>query len=224
MNMDETAVYVNEKLKCGSSITKVEKELNYGKDTLRKKLNRAGYMYDKSLKKFILDDKINITQTTTQDITHTEKNIVDKHTSNKNNMNSSNQITEKDVITNSITHKKTQSEISNNNNSEIDYILTQNITHAEEQHTTQDDNTSITQPRAFTDEDFNILFEIIDNYKSKGDIKEKNITIPKYDSEITTRSFRSYKNVFDSFSKYCKDNELNQKDAIAEALISYISK
>ena len=214
--MDETAVYVNEKLKCGSSITKVEKELNYGKDTLRKKLNRAGYMYDKSLKKFILDDKINIT--------HTEKTIVDKHTSNKNNINSNNQNTEKDVITNSITHKKTHSEIAKIFDSEIDYILTQDITHAEEQHTTQNNNTPITQHRAFTDEDFNILFEIIDNYKSKGNIKEKNITIPKYDSEITTRSFRSYKNVFDSFSKYCKDNELNQKDAIAEALISYISK
>lgn len=220
MNMDETAIYVNEKLKCGSSITKVEKELNYGKDTLRKKLNRAGYLYDKALKKFILDNNTTITP----DITHTEKTIVDKHTSNKNNINPSNQSTEKDVITNSITHKKTHSEIAKNVDSEIDYILTQDITHAEEQHTTQNDNTPTTQHRAFTDEDFNILFEIIDNYKSKGDIKEKNITIPKYDSEITTRSFRSYKNVFDSFSKYCKDNELNQKDAIAEALISYISK
>ena len=224
MNMDETAVYVNDKLKYGSSITKVEKELNYGKDTLRKKLNRAGYIYDKSLKKFILDDKINITHTTTQDITHTEKNIVDKHTSNKNNINSDKRHAEKDVITNSITHKKTQSEIAKDVDSEIDYILTQNITHTEEEHVTQNNNTSITQHRAFTDEDFNILFEIIDNYKSKGDIKEKNITIPKDDSEITTRSFRSYKKVFDSFSKYCKDNELNQKDAIAEALISYISK
>lgn len=220
MNMDETAVYVNDKLKYGSSITKVEKELNYGKDTLRKKLNRAGYIYDKALKKFILDDNTNITQ----GITHTEKSIVDKHTSNKNNINSDNRTTEKDVITNSITHKKTQSEIAKNVDSEIDYILTQNITHTEEEHITQSDNTPTTQHRAFTDQDFNILFEIIDNYKSKGDIKEKNITIPKDDSEITTRSFRSYKKVFDSFSKYCKDNELNQKDAIAEALISYISK
>lgn len=53
MNMNETAVYVNDKLKEGSSITKVERELNYGKDTLRKKLNRAGYQYDKTLKRFI---------------------------------------------------------------------------------------------------------------------------------------------------------------------------
>ena len=218
--MDETAVYVNEKLKCGSSITKVEKELNYGKDTLRKKLNRAGYIYDKSLKKFILDDNTNVTQ----DITYTEKSIVDKHNSNKNNINSDNKHAEKDVITNSITHKKTQSKIAKNVDSEINSTLTQNITHAEQQPVTQNDNTPITQHRAFTDEDFNILFEIIDNYKSKGDIKENNITIPKDDSDITTRSFRSYKKVFDSFSKYCKDNELNQKDAIAEALISYISK
>jgi hypothetical protein len=41
--MEETAVYVNQKLKEGYSIAKVERELNYGKDTLRKKLNRDGY-------------------------------------------------------------------------------------------------------------------------------------------------------------------------------------
>lgn len=168
--MDETIVYVNNSLNEGYSIVKIEKELNYGKDTLRKKINRAGFQYDKALKKFIFDANTVVTQ----DITHAENNIITKPI-------------------------------------------------------TQSNNTNVTQPsspRAFTDEDFKILFKIIDDYKSKDDCtsKNENIVIPKNDSEITTRSFRSYKNVFDSFSEYCKDNSLNQKDAIADALISYISR
>ena len=67
-------------------------------------------------------------------------------------------------------------------------------------------------------------YEIIDIYKAKENNKSNTITITKDDSEITTRSFRSYKNIFDLFSEYCKNNSLNQKDAIADALISYISK
>lgn len=175
MTMEETIAYVNDKLKKGYSIAKVERELKFGKDTLRKKLNRTGYMYNKNLNQFILDDNTN----TTQHITYAEKNNITKP-------------------------------------------ITQHITHTEKQSITQSNNTHVTQPspRAFTDEDFNILFELIDNYKAK----KKTIVIPKNDSEITTRSFRSYKNVFDSFSEYCKNNNLNQKDAIAEALISYISK
>lgn len=159
LNIPDTILHVNSKLKDGYSIAKIERELNFGKDTLRKKLNRANYWYDKNLNQFILQDNTDITQS----ITHTEKTS----------------ITQSDNT--DLTHKKTQ--------------------------------------RAFTDEDFNIMFEIIDNYKSK----KNNINIPREDSDVTTRSFRSYKSVLDMFAKYCKDNEINQKDAIADALISYMS-
>jgi hypothetical protein len=217
--MKETSIYVNNKLKEGYSIAKVERELNFGKDTLRKKLNRANYKYNKTLNQFILDDSTN----TTQDITHTEKDILEKPKSNKNEINTDIGYTENNVITNSTTHKTTHSKIGKNNDSEIKNNITQSITHTEKPCITQSNNIDITlpsSPRAFTDEDFNILFELIDNYKSK----QKNIVISKDDSEITTRSFRSYKSVFDSFSEYCKSNNLNQKDAIADALMSYISK
>lgn len=70
------------------------------------------------------------------------------------------------------------------------------------------------------DEDFNILFEIIDNYK----LKKNTITVFREDSDVVTRSFRSYKTVLDMFSKYCKDNELVQKDAVADALTMFMSK
>ena len=217
--MEKTIIYVNDKLKEGYSIAKVERELNFGKDTLRKKINRVNYKYNKTLNQFILDNNTNITQ----DTTHAEKDILAKPKSDKNDINTDTRYTENSVITNSITHKITHSKIGTNKDSEINDNTTHNITHTEKPSTTQSNNTNVTQPsspRALTDEDFHILFELIDNYKSK----QKNIVIPKDDSEITTRSFRSYKNVFDSFSEHCKVNSLNQKDAIADALISFISR
>lgn len=50
--------YVNTKLKEGFSTSKIEKEMNLGKDTLRKKLNRAGYKFSKDLKQYIKIDDI----------------------------------------------------------------------------------------------------------------------------------------------------------------------
>ena len=104
-------------------------------------------------------------------------------------------------MTTNITPKTTQDKVSKYNNPE---------------HT----NSTEKSQRAFTDEEFNILFEIIHNYK----LKKNNTNILREDSDVITRSFRSYKSILDMFANYCKDNELNQKDAIADALILYMSK
>lgn len=52
MDIKDQVEFVNEKLKNGLSITKIEKGLKLGKDTLRKRLNKQGYRYNKELKKF----------------------------------------------------------------------------------------------------------------------------------------------------------------------------
>lgn len=52
MDIKDQVEFVNEKLKNGLSITKIEKGLKLGKDTLRKRLNNQGYRYNKELKKF----------------------------------------------------------------------------------------------------------------------------------------------------------------------------
>jgi hypothetical protein len=209
LNIPDIIIHVNDKLRNGYSIAKIERELDFGKDTLRKKLNRADYFYDKNSGQFIFRGNTD----TTQKITHTDKNEVNnikRHTENK-------------VITHNETHNTTHNNTAKSTSSENNNHKTQNITLSEKPPITQPNNTELTQPkmqRAFTDEDFNILFEIIDNYK----LKKNNIDIPRDDSDVTTRSFRSYKTVLDAFSKHCKDNQLNQKDAIADALISYMSK
>lgn len=51
--MQELVKEVNAKLKEGYSVARVEREMGMGKDTLRQKLNRAGYSYNKALKQFI---------------------------------------------------------------------------------------------------------------------------------------------------------------------------
>ena len=56
MEILDLVAYVNTKLKEGFSTAKVEKDLNLGKDTLRKKLNRAGYKYNKNSKQYIQEN------------------------------------------------------------------------------------------------------------------------------------------------------------------------
>lgn len=53
MDIKEQVRYVNNELGKGFSITKIEKILKLGKDTLRKRLNKQGYVYDKMQKQFI---------------------------------------------------------------------------------------------------------------------------------------------------------------------------
>lgn len=208
MRIDETAVYVNKRLKEGYSIAKVERELEYGKDTLRKKLNRANYFYHKDKNQFLIDNT-DVTQSITQD-----KNVI-THQSNTTTTH-----TDKPIEDRSLTHPVTQDLTQHNPSNNHDNKATQ----PKKEVITQEHNTKVTQPRAFTDEDFEIMFKLIDEYKSRVNIIEKPIELPKDDSDLTTRSFRSYKKVFESFSKYCKDNNLQQKDAVAEALLTFMKK
>lgn len=52
MEILELLEYVNKNLSSGLSTSAVEKKMKVGKDTIRKKLNRAGYFYNKNLNCF----------------------------------------------------------------------------------------------------------------------------------------------------------------------------
>lgn len=62
MDIEEIVNVVNLKLKQGSSTAQIEKEMKLGKDTLRKRLNRANYKYDKTLNQYILINNIHTTK------------------------------------------------------------------------------------------------------------------------------------------------------------------
>lgn len=61
-DIEQLLNYVNENIKNGGSVAQAERDLGFGKDTLRKRLNRANYRYDRSLKQFVLQDNTDITQ------------------------------------------------------------------------------------------------------------------------------------------------------------------
>ena len=169
---------VNQQLKEGSSISTIERELNFGKDTLRRKLNRAGYKYSKERKRFLFDQE-----------------LYEKF--------------------NSYTKANKSAENTTVNTKET----TENVTPKEVEHIK---NTEITQEnkRALTDEDFEILLRMIDDYKLKE--KSETLRYEKDDNTVITRSFRSYKGVLDNFANFCKKNNLAQKDALADAIMLFM--
>lgn len=63
MEILDLVAYVNKKLSDGFSTSKLEKEMQLGKDTLRKKLNRAGYKFSKDLKQYIKEELVTLDNT-----------------------------------------------------------------------------------------------------------------------------------------------------------------
>lgn len=157
MELQLLIIEVNKKLKDGLSIAKIESEKGYAKDYLRKKLNRAGFRYDKGLRQYVTQDNT---------ASYAEK-----------------------------THNNTKC-----------YKDTNNLADGQ-----------------FKNDEVVILREIIKNFKRKQEVEKINLDTLK-DKTITTRSFRSYKEIMDGFAKYCKDNKLNQCEAIAIALQDFINK
>lgn len=91
-NIEEISIielleYVNKKLREGSSISKVERELKLGKDTLRKKLNRANYIYDKKDKQFKINNNAisKETQVVSNDSIKNDNKKIIKETKSNNN-------------------------------------------------------------------------------------------------------------------------------------------
>lgn len=77
MEILDLVTYVNTKLQEGLSTAKIEQEMQLGKDTLRKKLNRAGYKFNKDLKQYIKTDYVTQDNTVSynkeKDVYNTEK-------------------------------------------------------------------------------------------------------------------------------------------------------
>lgn len=242
-NISNLVTTVNSKLTEGYSIAAIEREFKLGKDTLRKQLNRAGYKYVKEKKLFVLNEKA-VTQTITHNITQNKKiddntnvtqSITQANTSNnqpsQNEHKSNTGITqtENSECNTSITQDVTQLNWVKNKQSEMQHKCNTDITQTEDlkyntsvtQDITQNNqDKKIIQLQSFSPEDISIIFELIQNYKLKN--KANNLKYERNESEIITRSFRSYKDVLDSFSDFCKEKNLSQKDALADALMLYM--
>lgn len=94
IKIDEIVKYVNEKMKNGLSMAQIEKEMKVGKDTLRKKLNRNNFKYDKNLKKYVYVTSETYSNTPKKEI---EKKLIE----NNNNIDITRSITKKETKENS---------------------------------------------------------------------------------------------------------------------------
>lgn len=162
MNLIEA---VNSQLVEGKSISEIEKEFGFGKDTLRKKLRKLNYKYDRKQKLYIY------TENNTKTIDNTKNNITNNTYNIKNNANNKNE--SKRAIT------------------------------------------------IFNENEIKTLKEMIKIYENKK-IEIENLDYEN--SKVVVRSFRSYEIILDTFASFCKQNELNQKDAIATALSDFMKK
>lgn len=94
IKIDEIVKYVNEKMKNGLSMAQIEKEMKVGKDTLRKKLNRNNFKYDKNLKKYVYVTSETHSNTPKKE---SEKKLIE----NNNNIDITRSITKKETKENS---------------------------------------------------------------------------------------------------------------------------
>ncbi|CEP45235.1 hypothetical protein [Paraclostridium sordellii] len=211
---------INDYLKNGGTISSFEREKGFGKDTVRKKLNRLGYSYNKGLKQFVTQDatqKSNTKVIKKNEIAYPKESnkkeckkmeLADfKNLSTKEQVNFVNKYTD---------GKKTLKEI------EKEYFSFKNIgLYINRSEAFWDGKLKkfvLIEPKNnFSIEEVEILREIINNHKIKKEIEFKK------DDEIVLRSIRAYKSTLDKLVKYCKDNKVKQQDVISIALEQYIN-
>lgn len=216
---------VNDYLKNGGTISAFEREKGYGKDTVRKKLNRLGYSYNKTLKQFVTQD---VTQKVTQKVTHkiikndevaypiksNKKECKKMELADFKKMNTKDQI---DFVNQFCDGKRNLKEI------EKEHFTFKNIgLYINRYEGFWDGKLKkyiYIKPKQniFTEEDYAVLQTIINNYKNKQKVNDT-----EFEGEVVVRSVRTYKNILDNFAKYCKDNNLKQTDALAQALINFM--
>ena len=79
----------------------------------------------------------------------------------------------------------------------------------------------------YINDNFNILVEMIEKYKSENQIYKDGLTVrlPKEGTGDYKTSVRVNKIVMDQFRKFCeKNNEFTQKELLSMALLEYIEK
>ena len=208
---------INNYLKNGGTISAFEREKGFGKDTVRKKINRLGYSYNKALKQFVTQD---VTQKSNTKVLKNSESAYPKESNKKEckkmeladfkKMNTKEQI---DFVNQFCDGKKTLKQI------EKEYFNFTNIgSYIDRMKGFWDGNIKrfvYIQPQ-FNQEDLDILKELVNNHRLA-----KKIELNKED-EIVLRSVRAYKSSLDKLTDYCKKNKVKQQDILSLAIEQYI--
>lgn len=209
---------INLYLKNGGTISGYEREKGYGKDTIRKKMKRLGYSYNKGLKQFVLQD---VTQKVIQKVIKNDESAYsiksNKKECTKMTLEEFKKLSTKeqiDFVNQYADGEKSLKEI------EKEHFTFKNIgmyiNRAEGYWDGKLKRFIYIQP-PFPVEDLEILKELVGNYKLSKELQlEEN-------PEIVLKSIRTHKKTLDKFTEYCTNKKLKQQDVIAIALEQYMA-
>ncbi|WP_419756974.1 hypothetical protein ACNUKZ_15270 (plasmid) [Clostridium perfringens] len=210
---------INDYLKNGGTISSFEREKGFGKDTVRKKLNRLGYSYNKGLKQFVTQ---NVTQKSNTKVIKNNESAYPIKSNKKEcqkmeladfkNLNTKEQV---DFVNQYTDGKKTLKEI------EREYFSFKNIglyiNRSQAYWCGKQKKFIMIEPKNnFNEEEIKILKEIINNHKINKEIEFKK------NDEIVLKSIRAHKSSLDKLADYCKKNKLKQQDILSLAIEQYI--
>lgn len=208
---------INNYLKNGGTISSYEREKGYGKDTIRKKLNRLGYSYSKDLRRFVVQDVVQKSNTkvikkneSAYPIKSNKKECQKMELADFKKMNTKEQI---DFVNQFADGQKTLKMI------EKEYFNFTNIgSYIDRSKGYWDGNIKrfvYIQPQ-FNQEDLDVLKELINNHRLA-----KKFELNKED-EIVLKSIRAHKSSLDKLTNYCKKNKVKQQDILSLAIEQYI--
>lgn len=231
MNIEDLVKQVNIKFREGyGSLAKIEKELGYGKDSVRQRLKRNNYLFDKELKQFVLQDNINNTRKITS-------NNIDVINSDENTYNPVNIKTggikmtldefkvldtaqQVEYVNKFSDGKKTLKNI------EEEYFEFTNIgkyiNRAEAYWDGDKRKYILIEPKQniFTQEEIMFIKQLYKQHKITQSIKQETTV----EENLITRSVRVDKDTIKTFAEYCKANNIKQSTALKIALEEFMNK
>lgn len=233
-DITQLVTQVNTKYQDGfTSLAKIEKELGYGKDSIRQRLSRNGYVFNKGLKQYVLQDNTTITQTTklnnTIDNTLCYKNEEDTYNPIDNNIGGTKMtlaefkalstIEQIEYVNKFTDGKKTLKDI------EKEHFEFTNIGKYIDRAEGYWDGDikkyvyiEVKKQEIFTPEEVMFLKNLYKQHTITQDVTQKE----NEPEELITRSIRIDKDTIDTFAKYCKNNNIKQSTALKIALLNFM--
>lgn len=232
MNIEDLVKQVNIKFREGySSLAKIEKELGYGKDSVRQRLKRNNYIFNKELKQFVLCDNTNNTEKITQDNIKCYKDDESTYNPVNNNTGGIKKMTldefkvldtaqQVEYVNKFADGKKTLKNI------EEEYFEFTNIgkyiNRAEAYWDGDKRKYILIEPKQniFTQEEIMFIKQLYKQHKITQSITQET-TVKE---NLITRSVRVDKDTIENFAKYCKANNIKQSTALKIALEEFMNK
>lgn len=212
---------VNKKYAEGyTTLSKIEKELGFGKDSVRQRLKRNGYAYNKTLNKFVLLDNTicyKNNKDTYNPVSKTTGGIKKMTLTDFKKLSTTEQV---NLINKYCNGEKTLTEI------EKEYFTFTNIgkyINREEAYWNGDKKKYILikqKQEIFTEEEIMFVKQLYKQHTITQSITQE--TTAK--ENLITRSVRVDKSVIDKFSQYCKDNNIKQSTALRVAMENFMQK